>query len=153
MITKNKIKYIKNKALSIKKIHITNNPELITKYLGIEILYRKYKKQMGAFIIINKTPFIFLKEDLSYEEKQIVLAHEIGHFILHKKLLKDIFILRDFSLFSKRENEIEKEANIFASYLLIDEKQLIELKKQNLSAKEISKALKININLINAIES
>ena len=153
MITKNKIKYIKNKALSIKKIHSTNNPDIITKYLGIEILYRKYKKQMGAFIIINKTPFIFLKEDLSYEEKQIVLAHEIGHFILHKKLLKDIFILRDFSLFSKRENEIEKEANMFASYLLIDEKQLIELKKQNLSAKEISKALKININLINAIES
>ena len=107
---------------------------------------------MGAFTIINKIPFIFINENLSYEEKQIVIAHEMGHFLLHKKLLKDLLILRDYSLFSKREKEIENEANLFAAYLIIDNKQYIELNNENKTSREIAKILNANLNLIELLD-
>ena len=148
MITKVQSNKIKNKALSLKKTHNTTNPELLAKYLDIEILYRPYKKQMGAFTIINKVPFIFINENISYEERQIIIAHEIGHFLVHKKFLKDLLILRDYSLFSKKEKEMEKEANIFAAYLIIDHQQYLELNNQYKTSKEIANMLNVNINLI-----
>ena len=152
MITNSRLNYIKNKALSTINTNSTKNPELLAKYLDIEILYRPYKKQMGAFTIINKIPFIFINENLSYEEKQIVIAHEMGHFLLHKKLLKDLLILRDYSLFSKREKEIENEANLFAAYLIIDNKQYIELNNENKTSREIAKILNANLNLIELLD-
>ena len=151
MITKTQIIKIKNKALSLKKTHNTNNPEIIAKYLDIEILYRPYKKQLGAFTVINKVPFIFINENISYEEKQIIIAHEMGHYVLHKKLLKDLVILRDYSLFSKKEKEIEAEANLFSAYLLIDINQFEELKNQNKDDKQIASTLNANSNLIKLI--
>ena len=153
MITKNRLNIIKNKALALKKINNATNPEKISKYLDIEILYRPYKKQLGAFTIINKIPFIFINENLSYEEKQIIIAHEMGHFLLHKKYLKDLLILRDYSLFSKREKEMEIEANIFSAYLLIDKKQLIELQNQYKTNKEIANILNVNVNLVELISN
>ena len=152
MITNSRLNYIKNKALSTINTNSTKNPELLAKYLDIEILYRPYKKQMGAFTIIYKIPFIFINENLSYEEKQIVIAHEMGHFLLHKKLLKDLLILRDYSLFSKREKEIENEANLFAAYLIIDNKQYIELNNENKTSREIAKILNANLNLIELLD-
>lgn len=153
MITKTKIKSIKNKVYSLQNKINTCNPLQLSKYLDVEILYRPYKKQMGAFTLINKVPFIFVNENLNYEEKQNVIAHELGHYILHKKIIKDLLILRDYSLFSKRESEMEKEANLFAAFLLIDDKQYKELKSQNKSNREISIALKVNVELINIINS
>lgn len=148
MIIKTQINKIKNKALSLQKSHNTKNPELIAKYLDIEILYRPYKKQLGAFTVINKVPFIFINENLTYEEKKLVIAHEVGHYVLHKNLLKDLLILRDYSLFSKHEKEIENEADLFSAYLLTDSNQFIELKKQNIDDKQIASTLNINPKLI-----
>lgn len=153
MITKNRLNIIKNKALVLQKINNTTNPEKISKYLDIEILYRPYKKQLGAFTIINKIPFIFINENLSYEEKQIIIAHEMGHFLLHKKYLKDLLILRDYSLFSKQEREMEKEANLFSAHLLIDKKQLIELQNQHKTNQEIANILNVNKNLVDLISN
>ena len=152
MISISQINKIKNKALTLQKTHNTNNPELIAKYLDVEILYRPYKKQLGAFTLINKVPFIFVNENITYEERKNVIAHELGHFLLHKQLIKDILILRDYGLFSKRESEMETEANLFASYLLIDITIYNDLKKQNKSNKEIAKNLNVNLDFINLID-
>ena len=139
-------KMIKNKNIiniKNKTNHLTKNYRdvyKICKDLDIIILERPYKKQLGAFSIINNIPFIFIKEDIDINLKQIIIAHEIGHYILHKKIMKNLPILRDYSLFDKRENEIEKEANIFAFFLLIDiaefEKSIIEINNIDIVAKK-----------------
>ena len=100
--------------------HGTKNPRLLAKYEGIIIIERPYKKQMGAFAVVNKIPFVFIKEDLDELEKNKIISHELGHYILHKNNLKDIAILRDFSLFKKQENIMEMEANFFMENLLND---------------------------------
>ena len=57
--------------------------------------------------------------------KRFTIAHEIGHAILHRKLLKDyISIAQDYDIEcltgrAKWEIRIETQANIFASYLLM----------------------------------
>lgn len=65
----------------------------------------------GLYLYIQKTKVIILNNNLSYWKKQIVLAHEIGHAILHAKE-KHAFSL------SKTKTIQEKEANLFAVELL-----------------------------------
>ena len=113
-------KNILNKLNSIIEKHGTRNPRLLAKYEGVIIIERPYKKQMGAFAVVNKIPFVFIKEDLSEGEKNKIISHELGHYVLHKKNLKDIAILRDFSLFKKQENIMEMEANFFMENLIND---------------------------------
>ena len=113
-------KEIENKLATLINKHGTRNPRLLAKYEGIIIIERPYKKQMGAFAVVNKIPFVFIKEDLDELEKNRIISHELGHYILHKNKLKDISILRDFSLFKKQENIMEMEANYFMEKLLSD---------------------------------
>lgn len=109
---------IDKKVNEVIKKHGTKNPTIIAKYEGIYILPQHYKKQLGAFIIVNKMPFIFIKDDLDEDEKNRVLSHELGHYFLHKQILKNLKILRDHSLFDKADNVMEQEANHFMNTLL-----------------------------------
>lgn len=151
MIKNNLIQKIKKKVNDLTINY--RNIYKICNDLDIIILERPYKKQLGAFTIINKIPFIFLKDSLDDNMKQIIIAHEIGHYVLHKNIIKTLPLLRDYSLFDKREKEIEKEANIFAFYLLVDvdefEKEIKEINNIDDVAKkfridEILKKIYIN---------
>lgn len=50
---------------------------------------------------------------------KVVLAHELGHAILHNS--KEVQALKDYDLFPRLNNKIELEANTFAAELLIDD--------------------------------
>lgn len=141
-------KKIKNLATKIKIANGTGNPFAISKLNNIIILERDYKKQLGAFAIVNKTPFIFLNTNIAEEEKKNVVAHELGHYYLHKKYLKDLVMLRDFSLFSKQENQMEMEANLFAGYLLIDIDELSDKINEDKSIKELSSYFSVDEKFI-----
>lgn len=65
---------------------------------------------------------------------RFTLAHEIGHLILHSKLLKDRLIAKSddeitlalkYSNTRKHTERLEIQANLFASYLLLPENLLI----------------------------
>ena len=63
----------------------TRDPYRIAEELGINILYRDFKKQRGAYKVILKNRFIFLQNGLHPVIEQIVLWHEIGHDMLHRQ--------------------------------------------------------------------
>lgn len=63
----------------------TRDPYRIAEELGINILYRDFKKQRGAYKVILKNRFIFLQNGLHPVIEQIVLRHEIGHDMLHRQ--------------------------------------------------------------------
>ena len=111
--------YTKKVRTLVKKFK-TRDPFTIAEGLGINIRYVYYssyfpkgmftKKLRRKFIIINMT-----RIDNDYELKSI-MAHELGHAILHSN--DSDFYVHEYTFFSRRKFEIE--ANRFASEFLID---------------------------------
>ena len=52
--------------------------------MGIIVMERPFVKQKGAYKVIERNRFIFIKEDLHPVMHDIVLLHEIGHDTLHR---------------------------------------------------------------------
>lgn len=93
----------------------TRDPYRIAEELGINILYRDFKKQRGAYKVILKNRFIFLQNGLHPVIEQIVLWHEIGHDMLHRQEASLNGGFQEFNIFDMRENRMEYEANVFAA--------------------------------------
>jgi len=75
----------------------------------------------------NNLPTIYLKKDLPDTRKRFTLAHELGHYLLHKKDgIK--FRLDDFDYSDESNNSLEEtEANYFAACILVPELELRKL--------------------------
>ncbi|WP_130890226.1 ImmA/IrrE family metallo-endopeptidase [Fusobacterium ulcerans] len=122
----------------------TRNPFLLCKYLKIDIMYRDlgeikgyYKKSVGKKIIV-------LNEKLDEFSLKVVLAHELGHALLHTS--KEINFMKEHHLLPK-SSIWEYEANKFAAELLIDEEMEYEYLyevKLNIKVLEELKSLKLN---------
>ncbi|WP_297422216.1 ImmA/IrrE family metallo-endopeptidase [Clostridium sp.] len=66
---------------------------------------------------INKNKVIFISSVLSEIERRFVLAHEIGHTVLHPK--SSCFFINENNYISKIKSEFE--VNMFAAEFLIDD--------------------------------
>lgn len=110
---------IKGRVKNLVKKWGTKNPYKLCKYLKIEILYMDLGKIKGIYKKTLTNKFIVINENLSEFCQMIVLAHELGHALLHHS--KEIKTLKDYDLFPKYNNQIEIEANTFAAELLSDE--------------------------------
>lgn len=97
----------------------TTNPYDLASCLNVLIFEVELKNTLGMYRYINKTRTIFINSNLSDEVKRFVLAHELGHAILHTK--ENCFYLR-YNTFIKTST-YEVEANKFAAELLIDDKE------------------------------
>lgn len=113
------MKDIKKRLKNLIKKYGTRDPYKICKYLKIEIFYMDLGNIKGIYKKTLTNKFIVINENLSEFFQKVVLAHELGHAILHDS--KEIQALKDCDLFPKYVNYIEKEANIFAAELLYDE--------------------------------
>lgn len=65
---------------------------------------------------------IFLNDNLEEHEMKLVMAHELGHAILHPR--ENCYFIRNKTLLLNSKNEIE--ANKFAMELLISDEVLEE---------------------------
>lgn len=102
----------------------TRDPRRIAKYLDIHVKYLPYENTKGYFIKVKGNKFIIINSTLDDTTQQIVLAHELGHALLHSnkknflKYEKGISLTQDEDLFNS--NCIyENQANKFAAELLI----------------------------------
>lgn len=68
----------------------------------------------GLYLYLEKTRLILLNTSMSESHKKIVLAHEIGHAILHTKV--NCAFIKKYTYMST--NAFEVEANYFAAKLL-----------------------------------
>ncbi|WP_142414424.1 ImmA/IrrE family metallo-endopeptidase [Hathewaya massiliensis] len=113
----------------------TRDPYKLANYLGINIEYRYYSDSTkGYFLKILRNKFIIINQNLTDHEKEIVLAHELGHAILHHN--KDIRFIREFTLFPT--GRYENEANKFAAELLINEKDIDKYCLENLCLEQLA---------------
>ncbi len=105
---------IKERVNRIVRKYDTRNPFEIAKLLGIEV-QRGNLGISGCYMFLKNHRYIFLDQNLSDQELTQVMAHELGHAVLHRK--QNCYFIRNKTLLLN--SKIEIEANTFAAELLI----------------------------------
>lgn len=99
----------------------TRNPFKLAEFLGIEVQLGS-PGCAGCYMFLKNHRYIFLDQDLEEMELLQVMAHELGHAILHKK--QNCYFIRNKTLLLN--SKTEQEANLFAAELLIDDDVILE---------------------------
>ena len=98
------------------------------------------------YTCVYETRAIFVNSRLDEYMMQMVIAHEIGHDMLHRELAKN-GAMKEFELFKMLKNNTEYEANAFAAHLLIETDEFISLSREGLSIGEIASLMNTEINI------
>lgn len=123
----------------------TRNADQIAANLGITIFEVPFKKQKGAYKVIKRNRYIFLKDDLPSVMRSIVILHEVGHDRLHRKQASQF---QEFNLFDMNGSRMEYEANLFAAQVMLPDDETIEYIHQGYSVDQIAALMKSDINLV-----
>lgn len=123
----------------------TINPLKIAKETGIQVIYWSFTDQAKGYSVkMLRNKFIVINSLLDDVSREVVAAHELGHAILHSSC--DTYCLREYTLFPI--GPYERQANIFAAELLIDEKDLNEYILCNMCNKDIASCFNVPVQLI-----
>lgn len=142
---------IKDAISAANKIFLTyghRRPECIVKEMGILIVSAPFKKQKGAYKVIERQPIIFINDHLPPIIREIVFGHELGHHLLHREEAIQAGGFQEFNLFDMRENRMEYEANLFAAQLMLPDDEIKELIYRGFDIQQIAKAMRSDINLV-----
>ena len=126
------------KELSIEEpAHI--DLEAIAFQLGAIIKQESMRGADGRLATLGSRGLITVREDIPEDgRKRFVVAHEIGHYELHRKKLPLISCTEeDFYKWNADNQHLEVEANYFASELLMPE----EMFRKRVAGKALSAAL------------
>ena len=126
----------------------TRDPHKIAEELDIEIMYCSFKAQRGAYKVIMRNRFMFVKDDLHPVMENIVLLHELGHDSLHRDEATKAGGFKEFNIFDIRDSRMEYEANIFATQIALPDDDFLELAEQGYDVQQIASAMHSDVNLV-----
>lgn len=126
----------------------TRDPHKIARELGIEIIPMNYKRQRGAYKVLLRNRFIFIKNGLHPVMENIVLLHEIGHDVLHRKEAVKAGGFKEFNIFNMQESRMEYEANAFVSQVSLDDEEILEYIRYGYDIQQIARAMHSDTNLV-----
>ncbi|WP_242970368.1 ImmA/IrrE family metallo-endopeptidase [Blautia sp. An249] len=115
-------KSIKSTVAYFVKKFDTRNPFEIADRLKIEYIIGSLGNYSGCYLYLKKHRCIFLNSELSEHDMLFVMAHELGHAILHRT--ENCYFIRNKTFLSTER--IEQEANTFAAELLIPDSLILE---------------------------
>ncbi|MPM76217.1 hypothetical protein SDC9_123214 [bioreactor metagenome] len=105
------------------------DPAALARAMGVIVAYEpmgSYPEACkGFFMYQSRKKLITVNSDLPETLQRIILAHEIGHAVLHRKALVSLKAFHDFSLYDTT-SQFEYEANLFAAEYLLEDQQVIE---------------------------
>ncbi|MCR8635776.1 ImmA/IrrE family metallo-endopeptidase [Paenibacillus radicis (ex Xue et al. 2023)] len=113
---------IKNMVKQLVSLHGTNEPQRIASLMQIIVFYEEFKNVWGYFNTSRRIMMIHVNRNLDETLQRFVIAHELGHRVLHPKV--NVPFLKSNTLQSI--DRIEREANQFAVELLIPDNLLLE---------------------------
>lgn len=113
----------------------SRNPFDIAKYLNIKLQIGQLGTLCGCYMFLKNHRCIFLNENLSENEMNLVMSHELGHAIMHRKL--NCYFIRNKTLLL--HSKIETEANLFAAELLITDSIIAD--NRSLTTNQLSRLL------------
>ncbi len=139
---------MKNIPLRVKNLvkkYGTRDPFLLASCLNLNVKFLEYSDNTkGYYIKVGKNKFVIINSNLTEDEKRVVLAHEIGHAVMHSS--KEIHFLRENTLFPKGRHE--NEANKFAAELLIDLNIIDKCYIEELSLEQLARFMMVPKELI-----
>lgn len=104
----------------------SSNPTEICHYYNIDIHYHNLQQKLkGYFFYQSRIANIVIDENIIEIFRQVLIAHELGHFALHKgiAMMKGF---QELEVLEKRDSSsMETEANLFAAELLINDRDVI----------------------------
>lgn len=109
-------------------------PSDIANNYGLTLIYADFAKQhsdVAGFLDIDKKT-IYINNADAPNRQVFTIAHELGHWLLHKEIIKEnpskysVFLRRPLAF--KENDFMEKEANCFAANLLVPKKFLLDYK-------------------------
>lgn len=96
------------------KLYGTLDPFELADRMGILYQIGNCKTE-GCYMFLKNHRYIFLSNKLTDIELRTVMAHELGHALLDRKI--NCYFIRNKTFLSN--SKIERRANLFAAYLLI----------------------------------
>lgn len=106
------------------KKYNTRNPFILASNLNVEVQIGDMGQRSGCYMFLKNHRCIFLNQNLTDSEKRLVMAHELGHAIMHRK--QNCYFIRNKTLLLN--SKTEREANLFAAELLIEDELIMEYK-------------------------
>ncbi len=123
----------------------------IAKAYGIDVYETEFNNEISGIIRYDKEREkyeIIVNKNNAWVRKRFTIAHELGHYFLHRDMLKnnDIHVdalYRTAVQLDTQTNEREKEVDYFAGALLMNEK-VIEKLMQNYEISDMAKILDVS---------
>ena len=103
---------IRQEVSRLKMKYQTDDPYEICEYLDIQVMERPMGKSprscKGFFLVSSRCKLIVINSDLPDSIQRIIIAHELGHAVLHSDSAINTF--HEFAMFEDT-NRMEYEAN------------------------------------------
>ncbi len=100
----------------------SHDPIKIAEYANIRIAILPLGEIAGNYKLIKRKRWIFINDNIPMDSPmfKVIIAHELGHALLHRK--ENCAFIKNKTLLLT--SGIEREANAFAAYLLISDEML-----------------------------
>lgn len=122
----------------------TNNPYEIADAMGIEVFFVPLGKLCGYYQYLKRHMCIYINSELDDENfAKFVMAHELGHAIMHKKA-QCYFAEKNTFL---NTSKYEMEANQFAALLLISDEDIMEYSEYTIE--QFARILNYQCSIVN----
>lgn len=109
------------------------DPEAIAEALDVDVVYARFSSdvsdQISGYIEPARSRIV-VNRDIKPNRKTYTIAHELGHYLLHKEYTKSdkYQVFPRMNQYSGQKPDEEREADAFAANLLVPEKFLREYK-------------------------
>ena len=126
---------IKARVNRLVRFYKTRDPFEMIKGMNIILVNYPLEGVRGFYQYFQRNNIIYFDEKLSDSERRFVLAHELGHMILHKK--SNAIFMDTRTQFNT--SKYEQEANLFAMELLLPDQMLDEYVQSGYSTEQLSR--------------
>lgn len=126
---------IKARANRLVRFYKTRNSFEMIKGMNVILVYYPLEGVRGFYQYFQRNNIIYIDEKLSDIEKKFVLAHELGHMILHKKSNAIFMDTRTHFNTDRYENE----ADLFAMSLLLSDDSISEYQAEGFTTDQIAR--------------
>lgn len=126
---------IKARVNRLVRFYKTRDPFEMIKGMNIILVNYPLEGVRGFYQYFQRNNIIYLDEKLSDSERRFVLAHELGHMMLHKK--SNAIFMDTRTQFNT--SKYEQEANLFAMELLLPDQILDEYLQSGYSTEQLSR--------------
>lgn len=126
---------IANRVDHLVRFYKTRDPFEMIKGMNVILVTYPLEGVRGFYQYFQRNNIIYLDENLSDQERRFVLAHELGHMMMHKS--SNAIFMDTRTQFNT--SKYEQEANLFAMELLLPDQMLNDYMQAGYSAEQLAR--------------